>query len=103
MEIEWNSEKNEKNKREHGISFETAKYVFADPNRLERYDRSENNDSGEDRYQTLGAVGRILFVVYVERQEVCRLISARLASKDERRIYDENGKADNSDWRPANA
>ena len=103
MEIEWNPEKNEKNKRDHGISFETAQYVFADPNRLERYDRSEHNDSEEDRYQTLGIVGRILFVVYVERQETCRLISARLANKDERIIYNENGKANNSDWRPANA
>ncbi len=103
MEIEWDPEKNGKNKRNHGISFETAQYVFADPNRLERYDRSKDNDSGEDRYQTLGTVGRVLFVVYTERQEVCRLISARLASRDERRIYNENGKAKNSDWRPANA
>ena len=89
------------NKLEHGISFETAQYVFADPNRLERFDRSENNDSEGDRYQTLGLVGRILFVVYTERADTCILISARLADKDERRIYYANGKARNSDWTKA--
>lgn len=103
MVIEWSPYKNEVNKREHGISFEVAQFVFADPNRLERYDRSENNDSDEDRYQTLGLVGRVLFVVYMERQDVCRLISARLATKEERRIYNSNGKTHNSDWRPANS
>lgn len=103
MEVVWDPVKNEINKAEHHISFEVAQYVFADPNRLERYDRSDNNDSEEERYQTLGLVGRVLFVVYTERQEDYRLISARLANKEERRVYNANGKEKNTDWRPANA
>jgi len=47
--IVWDPEKNAENKLKHGISFETAQYVFADPNRLERIDRSEGNTSGEER------------------------------------------------------
>ena len=50
MEVIWDPTKNEKNKSEHHISFEVAKYVFADPNRLERYDMSDENNSEEDRY-----------------------------------------------------
>ena len=103
MVVTWDPHKAEINKRCHGISFETAQYVFADPNRLERYDRSEGNDSMEERYQTLGMVGKVLFVVYTERDDVCRLISARLADKNERRIYNANGKARNTDWTKANS
>ncbi len=102
MNIEWDSAKNEENKRKHHISFEAASYVFADPFRLERYDRSENNRRKEDTYQTLGKVGEVLFVVYTERKESYRLISARLANAEERRIYYGNSKKKNSDWSPAN-
>jgi len=47
--IEWDDDKNIINKQEHGLSFETAQYVFADPQRLERLDMSEGNISGEER------------------------------------------------------
>lgn len=103
MEVIWDPTKNEKNKSEHHISFEVAKYVFADPNRLERYDMSDENNSEEDRYQTLGLVGNVLFVVYTERQDCYRIISARLANKEERRIYNANGKTRGTDWRPAHS
>jgi len=61
--IEWDDDKNAINKQEHDLSFETAQYVFADPERLERLDMSEGNTSGEERWQTLGKVGPVLFVV----------------------------------------
>jgi uncharacterized DUF497 family protein len=49
--IEWDEVKNEMNKREHnGLDFEVAQYVFSDPDRIERLDRSENNTSGEERW-----------------------------------------------------
>jgi len=49
-DVEWDDDKNENNKREHeGLGFELAQLVFADPNRLERVDRSESNTSGEER------------------------------------------------------
>jgi uncharacterized DUF497 family protein len=50
IDVEWDDDKNETNKREHeGMSFELAQLVFADPDRLERLDRSESNISGEER------------------------------------------------------
>jgi len=102
-DVEWDDEKNEINKREHeGMSFELAQLVFADPNRLERLDRSENNKSREERWQTLGMAGKVLFVVYTERGEKKRIISARLANKAERRSYNGNYQIDRKGWSKAN-
>ena len=82
INVEWDDDKNETNKREHeGLGFELAQLVFADPNRIERIDQSKNNISGEERWQTLGMAGKVLFVVYTERRENKRIISARLANK----------------------
>lgn len=98
MRIEWDPKKDIENRKKHGISFEAASYVFADPNRLERFDRSEHNNSFEERIQTLGLVGKVLFVVYTERKEAYRIISARLANKEERRVYYGNCEKGNTDW-----
>jgi uncharacterized DUF497 family protein len=103
IDIEWYNDKNETNKREHeGLGFELAQLVFADPNRLERLDRSESNKSGEERWQTLGMAGKVLLVVYTERGEKKRLISARLADKAERRCYHGNYQIDSKAWSKAN-
>jgi uncharacterized DUF497 family protein len=56
--------------------------------RIERRDDSENNASGEDRWQPLGMAGKILFFVYTERGDVTRLISkARKQSGKGERVY----------------
>jgi uncharacterized DUF497 family protein len=102
INVEWDEEKNEKNKLEHdSLGFETAQYVFADPERLERLDQSENNTSAEDRYQTLGKVGDVLFVAYTERGENMRIISARAADKAERRSYYGYYQIDGKGWTKA--
>ncbi|MCD8119140.1 MAG: BrnT family toxin [Lachnospiraceae bacterium] len=85
MEFEWDEVKNQQNIAKHGIDFETAMMVFNDDNRLEIYDSEHSQD--EDRYNTIGMVHDVLFVVYTERQERVRLISARLATARERSIY----------------
>ena len=85
MKFEWDEEKNRINKRKHKISFETAAHVFYDPDYIEMYDFEHSID--EDRYIALGKVGDVLFVVFTERKETIRLISARLATIAERRIY----------------
>jgi uncharacterized DUF497 family protein len=101
-DVEWDDVKNEANKREHeGLGFELAQLVFADPNRLERLDRSENNKSREERWQTLGMAGKVLFAVYTERSERKRIISARLANKAERRSYYGNYEVNGKDWSKA--
>jgi len=100
--IEWDDDKNEKNKCDHdGLGFEDAQYVFTDPERLERLDRSEENTSGEERWQTLGMVGKVLFVVYTERGENKRIISARIAEKHERRSYNGYYQIDGMGWSKA--
>jgi uncharacterized DUF497 family protein len=96
--IEWDEAKNEKNKRDHHTSFEVAQYVFADPQRIWRFDRSEGNTSGEERWQTIGKIGRLYFVVYTECGESKRLISARPAEPGERRSYNGYYTIDGKGW-----
>jgi uncharacterized DUF497 family protein len=104
--IIWDETKNEETKRKHGISFETARFVFADPERLFRLDRSEENTSGEERWQSLGMAEDVIFIVYTEREaegvNETRLITARLANKAERRTYNGCYRIDNKGWSKAN-
>lgn len=88
--VEWDDQKNETNVKKHGISFYTAAYVFADANRVELYDEEHSNV--EERYAVIGLVGELLFVVYTERDEVVRLISARIATRTEEELYNEYNK-----------
>ena len=83
--VEWDDNKNRINIQKHGISFETAALVFADEERIEYYDKLHSQD--EDRYVVLGCVQGILYVVYTMREEAVRLISARMATSTERKIY----------------
>ena len=86
MDFSWDEEKAESNKRKHGISFETAMQVFFDPYRIDEYDA--DHSGYEDRWLTIGCADpKILFVVYTERHETIRVISARRANKDEERNY----------------
>jgi uncharacterized DUF497 family protein len=99
--IEWGDDKNEFNKQLHKLAFEDAQYVFTDPERLERVDRSEGNTSGEERWQTLGRVGKVLLAVYTERGENKRLITARTATLNERRSYNGYYTIDGKGWTKA--
>ena len=81
-------QKEEANIRKHGIDFSTVALVFNDENRLDLYD--EIHSESEDRYITIGMVGGIayvVFVVYTEKKDVIRLISARKATRLERSLY----------------
>jgi len=59
--------------------------VFFDLQRIEIYNMEHSTE--EDRYNTIGMVNDVIFVVYTERKENIRLISARVATKTERSIY----------------
>lgn len=88
MQFEWDDEKEKINIVKHGIDFTTAARVFKDGNRLELYDEAHSDT--EDRYITIGiidGVAYLVMVVYTEREEVIRLISARKATKQEGRMY----------------
>ena len=82
---EWDYEKNLINISKHGISFQTAIHVFDDEQRIEIYDSEHSID--EDRYIAIGLVGKVLFVVFTERVNTLRIISARLATPVERSLY----------------
>ena len=85
MEFEWDPAKAVSNLAKHGLDFSTATKVFDDPNILFSLDPQPR---GETRYQAIGSVsGVFLFVSYTMRGEVCRIISARRASRRERQSY----------------
>lgn len=86
--MEWDDRKNEINKRKYGISFETAAHVFEDINRIEYFDEAHRAD--EDRFIVLGLVRKVLFVVYTDRGDATRIISARKATEAETEVYYDN-------------
>lgn len=90
----WDDAKNEINRRKHGISFETACLAFDDPLHISRQDRIEN---GEQRWQTLGMAGGVVLLLVAhswreteDGEEHIRIMSARRATKLERKIYEKN-------------
>jgi uncharacterized protein len=84
--FEWDEARLPRNYAKHGVSFETATGVFKDSFGVERLDDRE--DYGEDRYILIGtAEGAVLTVVYVERNDRIRIISARQATKREQDDY----------------
>ncbi len=85
MKFEWDENKEIINKQKHHISFDIAAQVFDDPYFIEMYDFEHSTE--EDRYIAIGKVKEILFVVYTEKKDIIRLISARLATGEERRLY----------------
>lgn len=95
MQVEWDEEKNQRNIRLHGISFDEAKEVLNDPNALEFYDKNHST-SEEDRYVCIGDIGiedcLIIFVALTDRHGITRIISARKATSLEKEVYYENIK-----------
>jgi len=101
-EIEFDPEKAKINWQEHKVDFEDAALVFIDPLRIERRDDSEGNAGDEDRWQTLGIVNKVFFVVYTERGDKTRIISARAATKAEKRSYYGHDNNNSKGWTKAN-
>lgn len=89
MGFEWDQEKSAKNLEKHGISFEEACLIFDGPV-LSRVD--DRIDYGEQRTVSIGLIRGLVAVVVVhtDRSGNTRLISARLANRNERSRYDEH-------------
>ena len=84
--FEWDDAKNVINDTKHGVTFERARLVFADPFGIGEFD--DRSIHGEDRFTIVGVVeGVLLFVAYAERDERVRIISARRATKHEQDDY----------------
>jgi uncharacterized protein len=89
LEFEWDEDKAASNLEKHGVSFQDAKTVFNDEFSITIPDLEPGDD--EYRWIDLGlsAQGRLLVVVYTERETGIRLISARLATTKEQNTYAE--------------
>ena len=91
MIYEWDPEKAKRSLREHGVCFEEAATVFLDPLAMTYPDPDHSNE--EDREITIGySAKRLLFVSHVQRRNRTRIISAREATRRERRQHEESGK-----------
>jgi uncharacterized DUF497 family protein len=92
LSFEWDLAKASANLRKHGVGFELALRVFSDPLAFSHQDRIEG---GEQRWQTLGMVDGVLLLLVAhtvtehEDGEVIRIISARMATRKERRDYEQ--------------
>lgn len=89
MKFEWDNKKAETNLRKHQIAFEEAASIFGDP--LAITFRDPDHSVGENRYLTFGVSqsGLLLIVSHTYRSDTARIISARCATRAERKIYEE--------------
>jgi len=87
--VEWDPVKAETNLKKHQVSFEEASTVFDDPLFITFLDVAHSVD--EERYITIGLskTNRLLLIAHTERHGVTRIISARKATNNERRFYEE--------------
>lgn len=87
MEFEWHDTKAKINLIKHGISFEEAKTSFYDPLQLAFHDPDHSTDENREIMIAHSSKHRLLLVVYTLRNEIIRIISARLATKREANDY----------------
>jgi uncharacterized protein len=89
MEFEWNPEKAAINLKKHNISFQEAATVFDDSLSVTFPD--PDHSIWEDRYVIIGIsrTGQLLVVSHTDREDRTRIISARRATRQERRFYEE--------------
>ena len=93
MLFTWNDEKEKINIRKHDVDFDIAASAFLDTDAIYEFN-SIDEYSGEERWDVIGSIGGnlLMFVVYVERiyidgNDILRIISARRAEKEERIRY----------------
>jgi hypothetical protein len=89
VRFEWNSLKAGANPRKHGVSFDEAASVFFDP--LSATGDDPDHSVDERRFVTFGksSSGRILVVAHTQHEDAIRIITARLATRAERKLYEE--------------
>lgn len=89
MNCEWDRLKAAANLQKHDVSFEEACTIFTDPFAATGAD--PDHSTGETRWITFGVsdVGRLLAVAHCERDGAIRIISARPATRSERRLYED--------------
>ena len=92
MDVTWDTAKNQKNIAKRHLPLSLGGLVLDDEMRIERHDK-EHSISEQDRWQTIGMAGKVLFMVYTEASstlvggEIPHIISVRLADMEEKRLY----------------
>jgi uncharacterized DUF497 family protein len=89
MKFEWDSKKARINLQKHKVTFEEAATALEDP--MAATGNDPDHSDNEERYITFGVSkrGRVLVVAHTEEDLIIRIISARVASKGDRKIYEE--------------
>jgi uncharacterized DUF497 family protein len=89
MNFAWDPKKAAANLRKHGVAFEEATTVFRDALSVSGFD--PDHSVGERRFITFGVsnIGRLVVVSHNDEGSTIRIISARLATRRERKIYEE--------------
>ena len=92
LNFQWDPSKAASNLEKHGLSFDEASTAFGDP--LSRAISDPAHSEDEERYLLLGLTysGRLVVVSFVDRDETVRLISARPASRRERKTYERTSR-----------
>ena len=85
LKFVWDEEKAKINKRKHNVMFSVAAKVFLDDYKIDEFD--ELHSDFEERFKVVGLVEKVLVVIYTERGERYRIISARRATKEEEDEY----------------
>ena len=88
LQFEWNDKKARLNKRKHKLTFEEASTIFGDP--LSITISGTVHSFGEDRFITIGTSinNKLIVVVHAGRDDIVRIISARKATQNEKRHYE---------------
>ncbi len=83
LQFEWDSGKEAANLKKHHVPFNEAETIFGDPREMTTFDEDHSED--EDRFISIGmsSVGRVLVVSCTDRGDRVRIISARVADKQE--------------------
>ncbi len=87
--FEWNPEKAEANLKKHGVSFEEAMSVFLDPLSITVGDPLHSDEENRFIITGFSENGRQLVIAHTDRNDKIRIISARLATPNERRKYEQ--------------
>lgn len=87
MKFEYDYSKSDSNLLKHGIDFESAQYLWRDPNALQIRAKSDT----EERFALIAMMNQSLWIAfYTYRKDVIRIISVRKARENEKRIYNES-------------
>lgn len=90
MDFEWDQQKAQANLDKHGVTFEEAQTVFADPLAVIFDDQAHSIHEPRELIIGHSQQGRLLLVSFTERPQAIRIISTRLATRKERQDYEEN-------------